>query len=709
MSQPKYHALRLWLCGAAILCWELLLIRWLGSCIRVVAYYTNFILASTFLGLGAGALLVRFRKRTWHGLVYLLCLSVLLGPLLGGLHHQNPTGTDEDVWMGSPRGILSIFGVAAPWSHVSLPYWIVLAITYLVNTGVFLMFGQWVGSLFRAFPPLKAYTIEICGSLLGIVLFAAMSSFQWPPPVWVVVGLLLVLGILEVGWYQRLAGTVLAVFTVALLVPFSNHYLWSRYYKIRVEPLTEIVDLQTGRTIQVDRSWGSQVAVNNDYHQLILDLRPRFDDSAFLQSWRWTYEYPYSLEAMGPPGPLLIVGAGTGNDVAAALRSLSVTTSRIDAVEIDPRLVELGRRYHPEQPFASERVRIIVDDARSFFARTDTRYAKVVFGFLDSHTLLSSWSSIRLDNFVYTQESMQRVKDLLLPGGKVFLIFATNTEWMHQRFVALLDRVFDYPTRVVREAAFGYSNASIYINGKAPEPHLALTQSTASSVRIPTDDWPFLYMRHAALPPHYQAFMALTLLLGVGALFLLPPGQRQVQCPYFFLGAGFFLIETSNVVSLSLLYGSTWVVNVAVFIGMLAFILLGNLTCFRMRHPRYPLLFLFLGASVLVAYATPTTALFHVPSKGLRGLLAVTIFLGPVYLASLIFGHLIKRESRFYQAYGSNLLGAVVGGCCEYLSILTGLKSLLLLTLSFYVLAFCCHSPSPKGLTLSSVGDKIAP
>jgi hypothetical protein len=66
-----------------------------------------------------------------------------------------------------------------------------------------------------------------------------------------------------------------------------------------------------------------------------------------------------------------------GNDVAAARRH---GASQVDAVEIDPEVIGLGRALHPEHPYSSPRVRVINDDARSFFAPADGQYDMIVFG-----------------------------------------------------------------------------------------------------------------------------------------------------------------------------------------------------------------------------------------------------------------------------------------------------------------------------------------
>ena len=64
---------------------------------------------------------------------------------------------------------------------------------------------------------------------------------------------------------------------------------------------------------------------------------------------------------------VLILGAGSGTDVAA---SLLHGTKHIDAVEIDPVIVRLGREHHPDQPYNDPRVNVVTDDARHFLRTT---------------------------------------------------------------------------------------------------------------------------------------------------------------------------------------------------------------------------------------------------------------------------------------------------------------------------------------------------
>lgn len=111
---------------------------------------------------------------------------------------------------------------------------------------------------------------------------------------------------------------------------------------------------------------------------------------------------------------VLVVGAGTGNDVAAALRA---GATEVVAVDIDPAIVAMGRAHHPEQPYSDPRVRVVVDDARrAFRTLPKAHFDGVIFGLLDSHTQLGM-SSVRLDNYVFTLESLGEARQLLRPGG----------------------------------------------------------------------------------------------------------------------------------------------------------------------------------------------------------------------------------------------------------------------------------------------------
>jgi SAM-dependent methyltransferase len=672
------NAARLFLCGLAALFWELVLIRWLGASIRIVAYFSNLVLISAFFGLGAGALMTRFSWRLEKLIAPLVALAAMLGVGLGRLWYPNPSRADELIWLGSPLGLPPLTAGMIRFASTGL----VLLVVYCVTALVFVAFGQLMGRLFKTRPPLVAYSLEVGGSLAGIGLMALLSHWRTSPTVWFLVGFALVVALLP----PRALDTALAVLLGAGVVlatrPAVVGYVWSPYYRIAVEPITRVVDPQTKAVTELSPPVGYTLTVNSDYHQMMLDLRPRSPDLPFLEAWREFYDAPYRDSAALPPGPVLVVGAGTGNDVSAALRS---TDRTVTAVEIDPAISELGRRLHPERPYQDPRVTLVTDDARSFFHRARNEYALVVFGFLDSHRLLSAFSSVRLDNFIYTREAMEEARRLLVPGGRVAVSFASSRPWIHARILKLLDETFDEPTTVVTDS-YNYANGILYLNGVSGDGKHGATAAEAVKAMAPTDDWPFLYLRRRAIPGHNVAFLVVAILLSAGALLILPRGERRIRLPYLFLGAAFFLLETSNVVRMSLLYGSTWWVNTLVFAGILVLVLLSNLTAAVWRIP-VGVCFALLAVGILLAVWIPPETLLAL-SPVPRAVAAVGLLLGPVYFGGLIFARLITTETRLFEAYGSNVLGAVLGGAAEYLSLVLGFRILFAVALAFYLVVF---------------------
>ena len=98
-----------------------------------------------------------------------------------------------------------------------------------------------------------------------------------------------------------------------------------------------------------------------------------------------------------------------------------------------------------------------------------------------------------------------------------------------------------------------------------------------------TDDWPFLYLREPMIPTLSLRGMLIMGGLALLLIFLFLPRRDgatrgvtiavHTTAQLFFLGAGFMLVETKAVVTMALLFGSTWVVNSVVFFAVLLMIL----------------------------------------------------------------------------------------------------------------------------------------
>jgi spermidine synthase len=685
---------KLFLASFAALYFELVIIRYLSTEIRVFAYLKNLPLIASFFGIGLGMILGSPRKslKSWFApLTLLLFLLIAFAPLFRLTHIPLPFA-DYYVW--------------APFQDVSklvIPLRFlgeILGILALV-TLFFVVLGGIVGEYISQFKPLPGYGINLAGSLAGVALFTLLAFLRLPPVAWTLIGVACLIPFFR---HSKLA-IILLLAAAAVTFPRDRHTFWSPYYRI---------DLYSYPSPQ---GWPQAPAyrleVNHDFHQHILNLSdafvsryPNFEPN---HSARINYEIPYLV--MPHPSSALVVGAGTGNDVAAALRH---GVGHIDAVEIDPVIIKLGRVYHPEHPYDSPLVKIYNDDARAFFKKATQQYDLIIFGFLDSHTLLSSFSSLRLDNFVYTRESFQEAGRLLRPNGAIVLSFSSGRSFVNDRMYATLQSAFGIPPQVYDN---GYVDGLTFVvqknaqkdahkdaqndlqkdvqkDGPAQAPLLSAHDISAQYAGgkagdlVATDQWPFLYLASRRIPKSILWVLALFL---IAAFFVL---RRTVAVPLlssresvhlFLLGAGFLLLETKGVTELSLLFGSTWTVNAVVIAAFLCMGLLANVLIMYRPFPQalaYIALFLLLLLSLVLPYS-----LFSGLSAPLK-VLAASIIVGlPVFFSGMIFSRSFRGVSSPAQALGVNLFGAVVGGTLENAVMIGGTMSLGILAIALYALS----------------------
>jgi hypothetical protein len=357
-------------------------------------------------------------------------------------------------------------------------------------------------------------------------------------------------------------------------------------------------------------------------------------------------------------------------------------------VEIDPTIQAIGRRLHPERPYDDPRVRVVVDDARSFLKRAGQgEFDTVVFGFLDSHTLLSSLSTLRIDNYVYTVQSFREAMSALRPGGRLAVTFTTATPWLKTRLFGLMTTALGGPPRTEKVA---FTNGRVFWGERPvdwrPASEAAVT-AMADELELPTDDWPFLYLEQTGIPAHYLYFMAIVVLIGLASFGLVAPGERQLNLQFFFLGAGFLLVETRSVTEIALLFGSTWAVNAIAFCSILVAVLMANLLIERWPRPPVQWLYVAIVALLIGGWMLPAGSLYMPSLAGRLALCGLVIF-SPILLAGLVFSSQFRGATSANLLFGSNLIGAMVGGALEYTSLAAGLGSLYMIGALLYLCAF---------------------
>jgi hypothetical protein len=227
---------------------------------------------------------------------------------------------------------------------------------------------------------------------------------------------------------------------------------------------------------------------------------------------------------------------------------------------------------------------------------------------------------------------------------------------------------------------------------------------TESGDRVPTDDWPFLYLRTPAIPGVNVRNMVLLALLSMGILYLFSPVRRlRPNWQMFFLGAGFMLLETKSVVHMALLFGSTWLVNSVVFFAILVMILTSNVFVLAVKPGRlWPYYALLVGALMINVFV-PMSRFLSLPGSQKTVVSCAVVFV-PIFFAGIIFGASFRSSSQPDVDFGSNIAGAILGGLAESLSLIVGFNYLLIIAVVFYVLSALSRRPA-----VLSLSDGILP
>jgi spermidine synthase len=667
---------------------ELALIRWIGTEVRIFAYVKNLALLLCFLGFGMGCALAR-RPIRWRASATALLglVMVVRWPWHGErifetLSESMGAGQDIQIWAS---------GTVRHWPNFLLSGSMVAVLLLLVAC-IFIPLGQIVSrQLELAARPLQGYSWNLAASLIGILAFFAVSWLALGPAVWMAI-IFLGMGFLQPGLRQALVFASLAIPAAFLLhdVSTPRHFtIWTPYQTIDYERL----NFRNGEFLQ------ATVQVNHTGYQFIVDLSSDFLQRHPTLLTEAEDENPYNLpfSFVSPSPRVLIVGSGTGNDVAAAVRHHSAS---VDAVEIDPGILALGKN-HPEHPYSAPQVSVHVTDARAYMKRAHGKYDLILFGLLDSHTL-ADYSNMRIDNFVYTKESFQEAKSLLTPSGVLFVKFQVGRPWLGKRLADMLTEVFGkQPIAFWAQSSYTADAACFVISASGQVERRLATDSRLSkfisenrpdfldspAVPLTTDDWPYLYQQGRWLPGIFVSIEILVLLLGAGFYLQIPEARQRVPSLFFFsMGAGFLLLETQVVSRLALYFGTTWQVNGIVIGAILVALLIANTIVERQTNPlgsHWCLIGLLAG--LLVSYIFPFDRLPG--SATLVGWVAAVVFTIPVFFAGLLFANEFRITDSPSAALGTNMLGAVIGGLLENLSLIIGLKALLLVAILLYLLA----------------------
>ncbi|MDW8309512.1 MAG: hypothetical protein RMK20_09080, partial [Verrucomicrobiales bacterium] len=672
-----------WL-GFLTLFLELLLIRYLAGTIWNLGYFPNTVLLSAFLGMGVGFAFHHLVPDSWSPKVFLAGFAGAVGLILF-VTWKHPIVPGFDVWHYNLDGDLYFSFV--PFEVDDLNY-VFFSLCFVLVIAVFACISQRTAKVFRLFAPLNAYTLDILGSCAGIVTFMIVSALWLPAWVWFALFTAVFVLAMPAGRNARLATLALAAVALGVMYhedrvfmrdPASKNplqTLWSPYQKIEYveEPPPPSF---AGRLRR-------RIFVNGLDHQEMLD---RID--------RTFYEVPHlhrQQSGLPPYRRVLVIGAGSGNDVVAALKH---GAEHVDAVEIDPVIAELGRRHNPYLAYRDPRVRVVVDDGRAFMTQADGPYDLIVFALTDSLVKVSSLTQLRLENYLFTRESVERAHALLSPGGDLVFYNFYRLPFVAEKIQKLVEHATGQPPKILVQERDFYMVCGTKTSPPAPNRATSIWPAN-----MPTDDWPFLYLEQRGVPGLYLKAMAGVLILVTALLAALhwstrrlerfrQPGLLAIKTAFVLMGVAFLLLEAKSIIQFSLLFGATWFNNSLIFLAVLLSVLAANWTVQWLRPQKtVPLFFALLIAAALASYVIPLHALLHISSGLLRFVAGAALTLSPIYFANLVFSSMFREQTVPEHIFGWNLLGATLGGVLEYLSMATGYNALSLVVAAAYTLVF---------------------
>ena len=542
----------------------------------------------------------------------------------------------------------------------------------------FVVIGQELGrQLNHVNNPLRAYSYDISGSLAGTLVYMILSWAGTPPHIWFLIGCLLLVLFLPRDRRLIVVSIILVICSIYLMKTTYRNSRWSPYYKVTVAQYKD----------QENRKYGFIIFVDNGRIQDSIDFSSGIEKTN-LRAWIPYYRLPHQLIKAQKS---LFLGAGSGNEAVMALLN---NVPEISAVEIDPVIADLGRNLHPQRPYSQPRVRVFVEDARSFVSSSREKFDLIVMSALDSHKQLPGLSSLCLESYMYTVEAFQQIKSLLAPGGIFCLNLTSSRKWMAPRVYWTLAEAFEKEPLVFRSDAGPYGS-NMYVSGNnAALPPIETLQDQGIMVlppfgnngehRLSTDYWPFLYLEKNRIPPFNLLVMGIIIVVSVLIVFRVEPSAKRVNLHYFFLGAGFMLLETRSITQLALVFGMTWQVTGIVISVILLAIFIANYLVIKNRgissKYAYPLLI----ATLLIAYLFPFNRILGLHFVGRLCISSIIVGL-PIIWAAFIFSNSFRQETRVNAVFGSNLLGVVVGGALEYVCNIWGLNFLLLVAVGLYL------------------------
>lgn len=303
---------------------------------------------------------------------------------------------------------------------------------------------------------------------------------------------------------------------------------------------------------------------------------------------------PFDWVPGGHPRRVLVLGAGTGNETALALAR---GAEHVDAVEVDPALIDVGTRRHPDHPYADSRVSVHVADARAFLDDATDHWNLILFT-PEVARLGLPGTGAPGSSYALTTEALARARTLLAPNGAVAVVYEEAGRDTLDRLRSALVLAFGAPSCTLhpeRTASPGASPVTLVLStgpdqlrrsgpGDPGECALEFADLSVADQSPVTDDqaalsrhgWPWSRETVAVLLGFAAAVSLVAVVLG-GRHGV----RRQPRLAGLGTGAAAWLVGLWALGAASIRFGSTWNVRSVV----LALLLLGAILLIAVGGP----------------------------------------------------------------------------------------------------------------------------
>ena len=387
--------LRIFLASFLVLFLEVALIRWLPAQIRLLSYFSNFILLAAFLGIGIGALLGRMRGRSSCGI---RCCS---SRVVAAVYFFR-----LEVRINAPGSIYFTSGTSDP-------------VTAVETTLLLPVLFVGVAALFAALAQRMAQRDDRAAAASRL----HDQPRRQPRRRRGLRARLVARGAAEHLVRRRVRGGRPAARATGGGPPprLAAHPLPGGLRRARVPTWSAARSgRRTTRSRSKQQGRETVVEVNNIWHQ---SMAPVGLQGVLLP----VAVHGVRRHVQGRADPRRRVGHRRRGR-AQARRAPASTRSR----STRPSSASGGEAI-PDRPYSDPRVHPVADDARHFLRTTEKKYDLVVFALIDSLTLQSAFSGVRLESYMFTEESFRAVRDVLKPDGVLVVYNYFREPWLVDR------------------------------------------------------------------------------------------------------------------------------------------------------------------------------------------------------------------------------------------------------------------------------------